>query len=125
MLASDYVQTETILACMEGANEAARLAVKAILRRDGRAYDRPDKPLSEPPMFDRAKELDKVMYSSFQGGIISFSDAPGGAPGAPGGAPMPPGAGAPVPAQQMWEDDPCRPFDLEDLRRLQQQVTGG
>jgi hypothetical protein len=30
-LAADYVQTETDLACMEGANEAARLAVNALL----------------------------------------------------------------------------------------------
>jgi 15-cis-phytoene desaturase len=34
-LASDYVQTETDLACMEGANEAARLAVNAILDNEG------------------------------------------------------------------------------------------
>ena len=35
MLASDYVQTHTDLACMEGANEAARRAVNAILQASG------------------------------------------------------------------------------------------
>ncbi|WP_281995743.1 hydroxysqualene dehydroxylase [Ruegeria faecimaris] len=35
MLASDYVRTNTDLATMEGANEAARRAVNAILRRSG------------------------------------------------------------------------------------------
>lgn len=35
MLASDYVQTQTDLACMEAANEAARVAVNAILDATG------------------------------------------------------------------------------------------
>ena len=34
-LAGDFVQTMTDLACMEGANEAARLAVNEILAQDG------------------------------------------------------------------------------------------
>lgn len=37
LLASDYVQTNADLACMEGANEAARRAVNAILARSGSA----------------------------------------------------------------------------------------
>jgi uncharacterized protein with NAD-binding domain and iron-sulfur cluster len=39
-LAADYVQTNTDLACMEAANEAARRAVNAILDRDGSAARR-------------------------------------------------------------------------------------
>jgi uncharacterized protein with NAD-binding domain and iron-sulfur cluster len=39
-LAADYVKTSTNLACMEGANEAARLAVNAILEAAGSKYDR-------------------------------------------------------------------------------------
>lgn len=36
-MAADYVQTETDLATMEGANHAARLAVNGLLQREGRA----------------------------------------------------------------------------------------
>jgi 15-cis-phytoene desaturase len=64
VLASDYVRTETNLACMEGANEAARLAVNAILRQD--AYVGPACqlwPLEEDPMFDRVKKLDQIAYT--------------------------------------------------------------
>ena len=39
-LASDYVQTQTDLACMEAANEAARRAVNAILEATGSDADR-------------------------------------------------------------------------------------
>ncbi len=39
-LAADYVSTATNLACMEGANEAARLAVNAILEAVGSRYER-------------------------------------------------------------------------------------
>ncbi len=39
-LASDYVHTVTDLACMEGANEAARRAVNALLDREGSKADR-------------------------------------------------------------------------------------
>ncbi len=39
-LAADYVKTATNLACMEGANEAARHAVNAILEAVGSRYDR-------------------------------------------------------------------------------------
>jgi uncharacterized protein with NAD-binding domain and iron-sulfur cluster len=39
-LAADYVDTATNLACMEGANEAARLAVNAILDQAGSQYDK-------------------------------------------------------------------------------------
>jgi hypothetical protein len=39
-LAADYVKTETNLACMEGANEAARHAVNAILEVSGSKHAR-------------------------------------------------------------------------------------
>jgi len=39
-LAADYVRTETDLACMEGANEAARRAVNALLEATGSTADR-------------------------------------------------------------------------------------
>jgi hypothetical protein len=39
-LAADYVRTETDLACMEGANEAARRAVNALLEAAGSTADR-------------------------------------------------------------------------------------
>src|SRR4029453_3322550 len=56
--------TETNLACMEGANEAARRAVNAILREDeyaGSACKLWE--LEEDPMFDRAKWLDEIAYT--------------------------------------------------------------
>jgi 15-cis-phytoene desaturase len=63
MLASDYVQTETILACMEGANEAARHAVNAILRRDRGARAACDVwCMEEHPLFERAKQIDEMAF---------------------------------------------------------------
>lgn len=63
MLASDYVRTDTILACMEGANEAARHAVRAILESDGRDASACEVfKLEESPMFARAKEVDRLAY---------------------------------------------------------------
>ncbi len=65
VLASDYVRTNTDLASMEGANEAARRAVNAILERAGSARPRvPVWPLVEPQMFTRAKKLDRWLYST-------------------------------------------------------------
>jgi len=66
-LASDYVRTNTDLATMEGANEAARRAVNGIL-----ATDRSDQPLckvwplSEPMFFAPFKWLDKRRFDSGQ-----------------------------------------------------------
>lgn len=62
-LASDYVQTDTNLACMEGANEAARRAVNGILRQDGCSGAACKLwPLEEDPVFDRAKWLDEIAF---------------------------------------------------------------
>jgi uncharacterized protein with NAD-binding domain and iron-sulfur cluster len=63
-LASDYVLTSTQLATMEGANEAARRAVNAILDEEGSAHVRcPIWELQEEPFFDLAKEIDDVRFA--------------------------------------------------------------
>lgn len=63
VLASDYVRTHTDLASMEGASEAARRAVNAILEREGTPGPRAGVwPLKEPAMFRRAKALDRWLY---------------------------------------------------------------
>lgn len=63
VLAADYVRTSTDLASMEGANEAARRAVNAILDRHGSGAPRATLwPLTEPTQFDLAKRLDAWLY---------------------------------------------------------------
>lgn len=62
-LASDYVQTYTDLATMEGANEAARRAVNCIIDRSGRHVT----PchlwkLHEPLILEPLRAMDKVRY---------------------------------------------------------------
>ena len=61
-LASDYVQTMTNLATMEGACEAGRAAALGLLLRDGwNAGPRPQLfPLVEPAIFNSFKTLDKI-----------------------------------------------------------------
>jgi uncharacterized protein with NAD-binding domain and iron-sulfur cluster len=63
-LASDYVRTNTDLATMEGADEAARRAVRAILAREGfEAHRYPFvEAFPEGPVFDHAKVLDEVFF---------------------------------------------------------------
>jgi uncharacterized protein with NAD-binding domain and iron-sulfur cluster len=64
-LASDYVQTYTDLATMEGANEAARRAVNAILDASGSNAERCGLwELRDPggPAFDIARRIDGVQY---------------------------------------------------------------
>jgi uncharacterized protein with NAD-binding domain and iron-sulfur cluster len=68
-LASDYVRTFTDLATMEGANEAARRAVNAILEASGSDAERCDVwPLSEPGglPFEAARATDRVIYKLFR-----------------------------------------------------------
>jgi uncharacterized protein with NAD-binding domain and iron-sulfur cluster len=63
VLASDYVRTHTDLATMEGANEAARRAVNAIIERSGfRASKCQLWPLREPALFAPARAIDKLLY---------------------------------------------------------------
>lgn len=60
-LASDYVRTNTDLATMEGANEAARRATNAILDAIGSGAQRCEIwELEEPPMFAPFRALDQM-----------------------------------------------------------------
>jgi geranylgeranyl pyrophosphate synthase/uncharacterized protein with NAD-binding domain and iron-sulfur cluster len=62
-LASDYVRTHTDLATMEGANEAARRAVNAILDASGHSGARCQVwPLQELELFRPLRELDALRY---------------------------------------------------------------
>ncbi len=62
-LASDYVRTNTDLACMEGANEAARRAVNAILDREGSAASRAGVfEFPEPEIFKPMIEFDRTKF---------------------------------------------------------------
>ena len=63
VLAGDYVRTRTDLASMEGASEAARTAVNAILERSGSSAPRAGTwPLLEPTQFRLARKLDAWLY---------------------------------------------------------------
>lgn len=63
VLASDYVRTYTDLATMEGANEAARRAVNAILEGVGSPEKKCEVwPLQEPAVFKPLKWLDSVRF---------------------------------------------------------------
>ena len=66
-LASDFVRTHTDLATMEGANEAARRAVNAILERTGSGAPRCGVwPLQEPAIFGPARALDKLRWKALR-----------------------------------------------------------
>jgi uncharacterized protein with NAD-binding domain and iron-sulfur cluster len=70
-LASDYVQTHTDLACMEGANEAARRAVNAILDTSGVTAPKCSVwPLAEPTVFRSLREWDKRTYKAGYDGML-------------------------------------------------------
>ncbi len=63
MLAADYVRTHTDLATMEGANEAARRAVNAILDAVGSSAARCDVwKLREPPALEPARTVDRILW---------------------------------------------------------------
>lgn len=99
VLASDYVRTETILACMEGANEAARRAVNAILEREGGERCATFE-LEEHPVFDRWKQMDERSMSL--------------------GRPVVPPRGL----ERLWaDDDDLRPFDLAEVRTIERKLT--
>jgi uncharacterized protein with NAD-binding domain and iron-sulfur cluster len=62
-LASDYVRTNSDLACMEGANEAARRATNAILDREKSSAIRAALwPLEEPEFFAPIREYDRLRF---------------------------------------------------------------
>lgn len=63
VLAADYVRTETDLATMESANEAARRAVRVILHRCGHPSSPPRVwGLEEPAILDPIKHQDDLAY---------------------------------------------------------------
>jgi uncharacterized protein with NAD-binding domain and iron-sulfur cluster len=62
-LAADYVRTNTDLATMEGANEAARRATNAILERQGSSASRCEvHELEDPKVFEPFKKMDAARY---------------------------------------------------------------
>jgi uncharacterized protein with NAD-binding domain and iron-sulfur cluster len=65
LLAADYVRTNTDLATMEGANEAARRAVNAILAATGRGDPCQVFELREPAVLAPARLLDKLRWRLF------------------------------------------------------------
>jgi uncharacterized protein with NAD-binding domain and iron-sulfur cluster len=65
LLAADYVRTNTDLATMEGANEAARRAVNAILAATGRGDKCQVLDLREPAVLAPARVLDKLRWRLF------------------------------------------------------------
>jgi uncharacterized protein with NAD-binding domain and iron-sulfur cluster len=66
LLAADYVRTNTDLATMEGANEAARRAVNAILDRTGSKAPRcAVYTLPEPAVLRPARRLDELRWRLF------------------------------------------------------------
>lgn len=75
LLASDYVRTYTQLASMEGADEAARRAVNAILERSGSAEPKCALwPLHEPLPLEPLRQLDLAL---FRRGEPNIFDRPG------------------------------------------------
>ena len=64
LLAADYVRTHTDLATMEGANEAARRAVNAILDATGSRAALLVWPLREPPALLPARALDRAALAA-------------------------------------------------------------
>jgi uncharacterized protein with NAD-binding domain and iron-sulfur cluster len=67
LLAADYVRTHTDLATMEGANEAARRAVNAILAATrSRAQPCEVFKLREPPVLAPARRLDELRWRLFR-----------------------------------------------------------
>ena len=75
-LASDYVQTNTDLATMEGANEAARRAVNAILQTTGsRAQPCRIWPICDPPIFEPLRAYDRLGYEKGLSWEQTWTDA--------------------------------------------------
>ncbi len=77
-LASDFVRTNTDLATMEAANEAAKRAVNAVLAFDHRErFSCEIYPLSEPWLFNRIKKWDQERFEAGFPWMMDFEDAAG------------------------------------------------
>ncbi len=78
LLAADYVRTDTDLATMEAANEAAKRAVLAILWRDPEPKDEESFPKlyrqSEPAWALAAQAFDRILYRMGQGHFMDLPD---------------------------------------------------
>jgi 15-cis-phytoene desaturase len=62
-LASDYVRTNTDLATMESANEAARRAANGILSASGSSAEKSRVwEFTEPPVFQPLKDIDRMLF---------------------------------------------------------------
>jgi hypothetical protein len=73
MLAADYVRTYTELATMEGANEAAKHAVRGIFAREGIPKPWPGvHPLEEGPLFEVARALDCWLFEMGAGNPLDL-----------------------------------------------------
>jgi hypothetical protein len=71
-LAADYVRTNTDLATMESANEAARRAVNGILDATGAPAPRCRLwPLQEPPLFRGLQAIDRRRFAGGQGHALA------------------------------------------------------
>ena len=81
VLASDYVRTYTDLATMEGANEAARRAVNAILDRTTSSASQTERcgiwPLVEPAIFKHVKDVDRFVFRHLSRQYDGHSVGPG------------------------------------------------
>ena len=72
MLAADYVNTFTNLACMEGANEAGRRATNAILDATGSHSPRCGVwPYRSPAIFELAQAADQIVWDITHGKAVS------------------------------------------------------
>jgi uncharacterized protein with NAD-binding domain and iron-sulfur cluster len=82
-LAADYVQTQINTSCMEGANEAARRAVGALLAAAGSREPPPavHSPY-RPPEFESLKALDARRYAAGQSNVFDGPAPPATAPAA-------------------------------------------
>jgi uncharacterized protein with NAD-binding domain and iron-sulfur cluster len=79
LLAADYVRSDIGLATMEGANEAAREAVTALLAQAGSNASPPTiGTLWRPPELDAALRLDEQRYHAGQPNILDV--VPAGVP---------------------------------------------
>ena len=76
-LASDYVHTTTDLACMEGANEAARRAVNALLDREGSKAKRCELwPWDVPRVFRVLQKIDAARWALGHDQHTDFDNLP-------------------------------------------------
>ena len=79
VLAADYVRTYTDLATMEGANEAARRAVNAILDATRSSASRCDVwRLREPPVLGPARTFDRLLWKLRRPPVVPLRVSPSG-----------------------------------------------